>query len=121
MDGVQLEAYITETYGATGEHLFANYPNFVVFRHADHRKWFAVIMELPKEKVGIPARGDICVVNLKCDSRLIGSFRLEPGIYPAYHMSKNHWLTVALDGTVDEDKIRFLLGMSFDLTKRTKR
>ena len=38
-------------------------------------------------------------------------------MFPAYHMSKAHWLTVALDGTTDEDKIKFLLDMSYDLTK----
>ena len=44
-------------------------------------------------------------------------FRQENGIFPAYHMSKAHWLTVALDGTVKEDKLKFLTDMSYDLTK----
>ncbi len=61
--------------------------------------------------------GDIRVMNVKCDTRLIGSFREEKGILPAYHMSKARWLTVALDGTVEEDKIKFLLDMRYDLTK----
>ena len=56
-------------------------------------------------------------MNVKCDTRLIGTFRQEKGMFPAYHMSKAHWLTVALDGTTDEDKIKFLLDMSYDLTK----
>ena len=37
--------------------------------------------------------------------------------YPAYHMNRNHWLTVALDGRMDEDTMEFLLGISYDLTK----
>ena len=89
----------------------------MVFRHGNNRKWFAVIMEIPREKLGLAGGGDIPVVNLKCDTRLIGSFREETGIHPAYHMSKAHWLTVALDGTVDDDKLKFLLDMSYDLTK----
>jgi len=112
-----LERYIEETYGAIGERLFAKYPSFMVFRHGHNRKWFAVIMEIPKEKLGLSGGGDIQVVNVKCDTRLIGSFREEKGIFPAYHMSKAHWLTVSLDGTVEEDKIKFLLDMSYDLTK----
>ena len=72
-------------------------------------------MEIPKEKLGLSG-GNIPIVNVKCDPRLIGSFRQEKGIYPAYHMSKAHWLTVALDGTVEEEKIQFLLEMSYDLT-----
>lgn len=31
--------------------------------------------------------------------------------------SKAHWLTVALDGTAKEDTIKFLIDMSFDLTR----
>ena len=62
--------------------------------------------------------GEISVVNLKCDTRLIGSFREEPGIFPGWHMNKAHWLTVALDGTVDDEKIKFLVDMSYELTKK---
>lgn len=117
MDRSLLQNYIAETYGAPGELLFAKDPATCVFRHKYNRKWFAVIMEIPKMKLGLQADGNICIVNLKCDPWLIGSFRLEQGIFPAYHMSKAHWLTVALDGTVAEEKIKFLLGMSYDLTK----
>lgn len=113
---MKLLSYIEETYGAVGENLFAKYPSFRVFRHSSNRKWFAVIMQIPKEKLGIPGGGEIRVVNVKCDTRLIGSFRQEQGIFPAYHMSKAHWLTVALDGTVEDDKIKFLIDMSYDLT-----
>ena len=116
-----MEDYIGNTYGVTGEHPFAKEPATCVFRHACNQKWFAVIMEIPKEKLGLSGGGEINLVNFKCDTRLIGSFREETGIYPAYHMSKAHWLTVALDGTVGEDKIKFLLDMSYDLTKGGRR
>ena len=113
---MNLHAYIEETYGVLGEYPFAKDAATCVFRHGSNRKWFAVIMEIPKEKLGLSG-GDLRVVNVKCDTRLIGSFRQEKGIFPAYHMSKAHWLTIALDGTVEADKIKFLLDMSYDLTK----
>lgn len=117
MDRSGLENYIGNTYGVLGEYPFAKDSTTCVFRHEHSRKWFAVIMEIPREKLGLDCGGEITVVNFKCDTRLIGSFREEKGIYPAYHMSKAHWLTVALDGTVGEDKIKFLLDISYDLTK----
>ena len=120
MDRCELQTHIAETYGTVGEYLFAKDPATCVFRHQSNRKWFAVMMEIPKEKLGLSG-GKIQVVNVKCDPRLIGSFRQEPGIFPAYHMSKAHWLTVALDGTADAEKLKFLLDMSYDLTKNTKR
>ena len=117
MNRYELEKYIEETYCVTGECLWERHPTDKVYRHSDNRKWFAVFMEISKKKLGLIDSGHIQVVNLKCDPLLIGSFRLETGIYSAYHMSKAHWLTVALDGTVDDDKLRFLLDMSYDLTK----
>ena len=116
-----LLSYIEETHGVVGEYPFAKDAATCVFRHENNRKWFAVIMEIPREKLGLSGDGDIRVVNVKCDTRLIGSFRQETGIFPAYHMSKAHWLTVALDGTVEEDKLRFLLDMSYDLTRGGRR
>ena len=118
MNREELAAYLTDTYSVEGEHLFSKYPSFLVFRHNGNRKWFAVIMYIPRKNLKLPGAGEISVVNLKCDTRLIGSFREEPGIFPGWHMNKAHWLSVALDGTVDDEKIKFLVDMSYELTKK---
>lgn len=114
---MNLHNYIEETYGVTGEYPFAKDAATCVFRHQSNRKWFAVIMEISRNKLGLSGDSLIPVVNVKCDTRLIGSFRQEKGIFPAYHMSKAHWLTLTLDGTADEEKMKFLLDMSYELTK----
>lgn len=118
MNRKELAEYIAGTYGAKPEYPWLEYPNFAVFRHADNRKWFALIMDVPRAKLVPGAEGSVDAVNLKCDPIEIGSFRGEAGIYPAYHMNKNHWLTVALDGSVDDEKLRLLLNISFELTAR---
>ena len=74
-------------------------------------------MEIPREKLGLPGKGEISVVNLKCDTRMIGSFREETGIFPGWYMNKAHWISVVLDGTVEDEKLRFLVDMSYELTK----
>ena len=116
MNRQELAAYLTDNYSSVGEHLFAKYPSFLVFRHNGNRKWFAVIMDIPRKNLKLPGDGEISVVNLKCDTRLIGSFREEPGIFPGWHMNKAHWLSVALDWSVEDEKIRFLVDMSYELT-----
>ena len=118
MNRQELAAYLTDTYGITEEYLFARYPDFLVFRHTRNRKWFAVLMDIPKKNLGLTGEGEISVVNLKCDPRMIGSFRMETGIFPGWHMNKAHWITVALDGSVEDEKIRFLVDMSYELTKK---
>lgn len=117
MNGQRYQSDIEQMYHVVGERLFARDPETCVFRHCSNRKWFAVIMQIPRAKLGLCGDGHIRILNVKCDPRLIGSFRQEAGIFPAYHMNKAHWLTVALDGTVEDETIRFLLDMSYNLTK----
>lgn len=118
MNRAELEAYISETYCAEGEHPWVSNPTNTVFRHTGSKKWFALVMDIPRKNLGLTGEGEISVVNLKCDTRLIGSFRIEQGIFPGWHMNKTHWLSVALDGTVEDEKIRFLVDMSCELTKK---
>ena len=117
MNRAELECYIAEVYSTQGENPWAQSPTNAVFRHRHNRKWFAIIMDIPRDKLGLPGQEIISVVNVKCDPRLIGSFREDLGIFPAYHMNKAHWLTVALDGSADEETQKFLLDMSYELTK----
>ena len=54
-------------------------------------------MDVPKNKLGLQGTEILDVVDLKCDPILIGSLRKEAGYFPAYHMSKASWITVALE------------------------
>lgn len=121
MNREELTNYILETYTADQDYLWAKHPNFTVFRHANNKKWFALIMDIPRNKIGLQGNELLDVVNFKCDPILIGSLREEPGFFPAYHMSKTSWITAALDGTVSEDKIKMLLDMSYELTAQKVR
>ena len=49
---------------------------------------------------------------------MIGSLRSKSGYFPAYHMNKEKWLSIALDGSVHEDEIKDLLDMSYKLTQK---
>lgn len=118
MDRKQLQQFIMETYDADPDFPWMKYPGYMVFRHRHNRKWFALIMDITKDKLGLPEKDPIDVVNVKCDPFLIESLRGEKGFYPAYHMSKKNWITIALDGSADEKKIKWLLDMSFELTEK---
>ena len=117
MNREELAVYLTDTYSSEGEHLFAKYPSFLVFRHRGNRKWFAVIMDIPRKNLKLPGEGEISVVNLKCDTRLIGSFRDCLSIFPGWHMNKTHWNSVILNGSVPADVLTDMLDMSYELTK----
>ena len=120
MNRQELEKYIVDTYGVKPEYPWSKYPTFAVFRQETNQKWFAVIMTIDKRKLGIKENGKIDVVNVKCEPNFAASTWEQQGIYPAYHMNKEHWLTVALDGSVLEENLKFLLALSFDLTDSKK-
>ena len=111
-----LEAFIMETYNADADYPWLKYPNYEVFRHCNNQKWFALIMDVPKSKLKLQGDEMLDVVNFKCDPLLIGSLRGDPGFFPAYHMNKDSWITVALDGSASDDKIKMLLDMSYQAT-----
>ncbi len=116
MNRQELIKHISEIYGTEAEYPWASAPQYAVFRHANNRKWFAVIMDIPKSKLGLCSDDIIDIVNLKCDPILTGSVRIEKGIFPAYHMNKSHWISVSLDGSVEDETVRWLLSLSFDMT-----
>ena len=116
MKRAEFESFIMETYNAETDYPWLKYPNYEVFRHCNNRKWFALIMDVPKNKLGLQGEEMLKVVDFKCDPILIGTLREEPGFFPAYHMSKDSWITVALDGSVSDDKTKMLLDMSYEAT-----
>ena len=116
MNRTELKRYILETYNADADHPWPRTPNHEVFRHGNNQKWFALVMDIPKSKLGLPSADMIDVVYLKCDPILVGSLRGDAGIFPAYHMSKANWITVALDGSVPDEKLKVLLDLSYELT-----
>ena len=87
-----------------------------VLRHDDNKKWYGIVMEVDRRRLGLDGRGLMDVLNLKADPALIGMLRQKAGFYPAYHMNKEQWITVALDGSVSDDKIKMLLDMSYQAT-----
>ena len=116
MNKQDFQKYIHDVYGVTPDFPWECNHTFAVYRHSNNRKWFALVMDIPKSRLGLREDGMINIVNLKCDPLLVGSLRSEPGIFPAYHMNKDKWISVALDGSADDEQIKMLLDMSFELT-----
>lgn len=116
MDRQSVFAYAQKTYHSAPEYLWADDPDSAVLRRSDNRKWYAVVMKVAGDKLGLDDTAKTDIINVKCDPQMTGSLCMTAGILPAYHMNKTHWITVLLDGSVEESMIRGLLDMSFELT-----
>ena len=116
MDRAELENFIGQHYSASPEYLWRQYPNYGVFRHYDNRKWFAVIMDIPANKLGLASDRTVNVVNFKCDPSMAEQLHEETGVFPGYHMNKKYWVSIALDGSASDKLILRLLEESYNIT-----
>ncbi|MCC9641046.1 MmcQ/YjbR family DNA-binding protein [Rhodopirellula sp. JC740] len=108
--------YGMEKYGVAPDHPFEKYPSYFVLRHKDDEKWFALVMDVPKNRIGLEGEENVDILDVKCAPQEIGTLRKSAGFFPAYHMNKEHWLTVILDGTVPLGEIKRLIDQSFMLS-----
>ena len=111
----------SSSYLTQPDYPFDDWMESAVFRHADNKKWFAIVLSVSRRKFGLDSDEIIDVVNLKLPTEMFGSFDVVDGVYPAYHMNKLHWISVLLPDAPD-DVVQFLTNASFEATKnRSKR
>ena len=108
--------YVKENFGTSPEYLWQKTPDTAVFRHSENKRWYAIIMDISKRKLGIDSDEFVDIINVKCDPVLIDSLIKNKGYLRAYHMNKTKWLSVLLDGTVALDEIISMINLSYELT-----
>ena len=113
----ELTDYIFDAFSVEADYPFPRDDVSCVFRHTDNRKWFGIMMKIPYRTLGMNRDGETDIVNVKCDPVLMGSFRGRPGFRPAYHMNKDKWITILLDGSAGREEITALVDMSFRMTE----
>lgn len=111
-------AYIKDAYQVHPDHPWEKSPENYVFRHLDTGKWFALVMPVRADKLGLPGETRVDVITLKCEPLLIDTLSQQEGYHRAYHMNKTQWLTVELNGKVPVERVEDLIDMSFDLTDK---
>ncbi len=119
MDRERAFVWIKKKYGIEPDYPWND--DNAVLRHPENRKWFAVVLRVGRDKLGLLGEGLADVINVKCEPVLIGSLRTQPGFHPAYHMNKDQWISIRLDGSVPEDQMKNLIGLSYDMTMPKKK
>lgn len=116
MNRQELTEYIFDVYSVEPDYPFPRDDVTCVFRHTDNRRWFGIIMAVPYRTIGIRRPGNADILNVKCDPIMIGALRGKPGFCPAYHMNKDKWITILLDGSADRGDITVLVDISYHMT-----
>ena len=108
--------YIKEEYDIDPDYPWIRTPNYAVFRHSNNKKWFGAIVDVTEDKLGLSGNRIVNLLLLKCEPIMIGSLLNEPGILPGYHMNKDHWISVLLDGSVSKKQTCDLIDLSYQIT-----
>ena len=102
MDRETLRAYLLSRHGAVEEHPFGPQPLVV----KAGGKIFALLAE----------DAEPLTISLKCEPThaqfLRDSF---PAVRPGYHLNKEHWNTVTLDGSISDEGILAMIDESYRL------
>lgn len=120
VDREEIFEYVKKQYGTIPEYLWSSSPDSAVLRH-HNGKWYAVIMNVERSKLGLDGDDTVEIIDVKCDPEMTGMIIQTYGFLPGYHMNKQHWITILLDEIVGESKILDFLDMSYDLIDRMQK
>ena len=113
----RLIKYANETYGANPEFLWQKFPDIAVLRCSDSKKWYALFMNVGKDKLGLSETGKVEILNIHLPPDLIEKTIDGKTYFPAYHMNKKHWITIRMDIKLDFKTLTKLLDESYLLAK----
>ena len=110
----RIMSQVQEKFGNQLEYLWEKSPDTAVLRHEGSQKWYAVLMRIPWDRLDKTREGQVEAVNLK--NNQVADLLLQKGIYPAFHMNKRYWISLALDDSLSDNEVLDLLEISWNLT-----
>ena len=88
--------YVKEKYNIEPDYPFSTAPTYPVLRHVDNRKWFALIMDVQREKLGLKGTDYVDIINLKLgDPMLVDMIVRQPGYFYGYHITRSSWIDIS--------------------------
>ena len=112
--------YIKEKYHDDLEFLWEKFPTDAIWRNKQNKKWYGLILTIEENKLGIKENKKIEIIDLRYPKEDIKNIVDNKKIFPGYHMNKNSWLTIKLDGSVTLKEIYKLIDISYELSLNKK-
>ena len=114
-------AWIRKKYRTEPEYLWMRFPDYAVFRHADNGKLFALVMDVPKNRLGLQGETVTDILNVKMSSPLLADLLIhQEGYMRGWHIRGGSWVSVMLDGTVPLEDICHWIDESYAATASAK-
>ena len=113
--------YVKKKYNCEVEYLWERFPTYAVFRHKDNRKWYGLVMDIPRSRLGFSGEDYVDVLNVKLDDPLLRDLLIrQDGYFPGYHISRGNWISILLDGSVPLEEICLQIDNSYRATASQK-
>ena len=123
----RIAAIIERAYGDAPEFPWEKFPGNGVFKCRENGKWYAAILTVAcgkldpdHAKTGSDPEEIAEVINLKADPEEIPYLTGLPGIFPAWHMNKKHWISALLDDTLTDERVAELIRESRRLVEENR-
>lgn len=110
--------YAREKYGDEPEFLWDDLPKTGVWRRKDTGKWYAVLMTIPRRKLGHDGDELVEIIDVRIEPEELDRLADGKKYFRGYHMSKKHWLTFCLDGSLTSEQIFAYTDKSYALAKK---
>ena len=110
--------FIMEEIGHAPEYLWMKFPGYAIFRNPQNRKWYAALMEVERNNLGLNGEGMLDILDVKCSHEKVEELKSLKGFLPTYHMNKKSWITILLDGSVEKQKVFKLIEESLGFSKK---
>lgn len=112
----QVINYIKEKYNDDLEFLWQKYDDNAIWRNKQNNKWYGLLLTVSKSKLGIDSEEIAEIVDLRYQKGQVNEVIDNKKVYPGYHMNKNSWISIILDGSLDMKTIYKLIDNSYNLS-----
>ena len=108
--------YVKAKYDNDLEFLWKRSPKNAIWRNQNNRKWYGAVLVISKDKLKIEPNEMVEILDLRYQKNDIKNIIDNYKIFPGYHMNKDNWITIILDGRVELEEIYQLIDNSYQLS-----
>lgn len=108
--------YVKAKYDNDLEFLWKKSPKNAIWRNQNNRKWYGAVLVISKDKLKIESNEMVEILDVRYQKNDIKNIIDNYKIFPGYHMNKDNWITIILDGRVELEEIYQLIDNSYQLS-----